>query len=288
METKVIGVQTGYLLEVVELPFSEKFAKLGYGDEVIFKDPENKEEYGVIKYVNRNCQDKDKVLYTSKILRKATPNDIQKIESHINTAKSSLEKCNKIVENLGLDMRVFSAGYSFDASKLYFLFNADDRVDFRDLVKELAQIMKKQIHLHQIGPRDKAKLIGGYGKCGRPLCCSTWLGKLESISMEMVREQALEGKGSSKLSGACGKLLCCLKYEVEAYKELRKLLPSMGSPIVLKTKSKEFDKKNAKVIGLDILNQKVKILFDRGEFSVVDLSEISSVSKEPSKLLKTT
>lgn len=288
MEIKVVGIESGCLLEVIEIPYSERFADLVYGDEVIYKDPENKEEYGMVKYVNRNCVDKNKVLFTSKILRKATANDIQKVESHISTARSSLEKCNKIVKNMGLEMSVFRAGYSFDSSKLYFLFTADDRIDFRELVKDLAKTMKKQIHLHQIGPRDKAKLIGGYGKCGRSLCCSTWLGKLESISMEMVREQALEGKGSSKLSGACGKLLCCLKYEVEAYKSLRKELPRIGAFVVLKNKQKDFNKKNAKVIGLDILNQKIKLYFDKGEVSVVNMPEIASVSSRPPEHIKTT
>ena len=234
METKVLGIQGGCLMEIVEIPYIEKYAGFSYGDEVIFKDAEGKEEYGVVKYCNRDTVAKDKVLFTSKILRKATANDIQKVESHIETARVSLEKCNKIVASFGLEMSVFRAGYSFDGSKLYFLFTADDRIDFRELVKELAKVMKKQIQLHQIGPRDKAKFIGGYGKCGRELCCSTWLGKLESISMEMVREQALEGKGSSKLSGACGKLLCCLKYEVDAYKALRKQLPRIGVFVSLK------------------------------------------------------
>ncbi len=288
MEIKVVGIESGCLLEVVEIPYSEKFADLVYGDEVIYKDPENKEEYGMVKYVNRNCADKNKVLFTSKILRKATANDIQKVETHINTARSSLEKCNKIVKTMKLEMSVFRAGYSFDGSKLYFLFTAEDRIDFRELVKDLAKTMKKQIHLHQIGPRDKAKLIGGYGKCGRSLCCSTWLGKLESISMEMVREQALEGKGSSKLSGACGKLLCCLKYEVEAYKSLRRELPRIGSFVVLKNKQKDFNKKNAKVIGLDILNQKIKLYFDKGEISVIDALEIASVSNNSPEHTKTT
>ena len=288
MEIKVVGIQSGCLLDVVEIPFSEKFAEVIRGDEVIYKDPEGREEYGLIKYVNRDCADKIKVLFTSKILRKATPNDIQKVEAQISSAKTSLEKCAKIVENLKLDMGVFRAGYSFDGSKIFFLFTADDRVDFRELVKDLAKEFKKQVHLHQIGPRDKAKLIGGYGKCGRPLCCTTWLGKLESISMEMVREQALEGKGSSKLSGACGKLLCCLKYEVDAYKELRKSLPGIGSEVTLKNKQKEFDKKNARVIGLDILNQKVKLLFGPNEYSVVSLGDISSSSRNSSNRIKTT
>ncbi len=148
MATKVIGIQTGYLLDVIEIPFIEKFSNLKYGDEVIYKNSEGREEYGMIKYVDRDCVDKNAILFTSKILRKATANDIQKIESHIDSAKIALEKCDKIVKSLGLEMRVFRAGYSFDGNGLYFLFTADDRVDFRDLVKELASAMKKQYQPH--------------------------------------------------------------------------------------------------------------------------------------------
>ena len=227
MVTKVIGIECAYSSSTVEIPFSEKDA-VNVGDEVIFKDAEEKEEYGIIKYVDKPASEADKVVFTSKILRRATPNDIQKVDSHTELCKASIKTCNGLIEKLGLDMSVFRAGYSFDGNRIHFMFTSEDRVDFRDLVKELARVLQKQIHLRQIGPRDKAKLIGGYGKCGRPLCCSTWLGKLESINMEMVRIQALESKGSSKLSGACGKLLCCLKYEVEAYRDLRKNIPQMG------------------------------------------------------------
>lgn len=270
MATKVFTIECGYSSSILELPYSEK-ADVNAGDEIIFKDAEGKEEYGIVKMVNVDTSSPDQILFTSKILRRATANDIQKVESHIDLAKNAIKECAEVVMKLGLDMHVFRAGYSFDGSKVHFLFTSEDRVDFRDLVKELAQILQKQIHLRQIGPRDKAKLIGGFGKCGRPLCCSTWLGKLESISMEMVRAQALESKGSAKLSGACGKLLCCLKYEVDAYKDLRKNLPSIGSIVKLKK-----PKEDVRIIALDILNQKVKVVLNNGESLVVDVAEIGT------------
>lgn len=271
MATKVIVIECGFSSSILEMPFNNKTDAL-VGEEVIFKDADGKEEYGVLKQIDVDSVDEDKILFTSMVLRRATPNDIQKVESHIELAKESLLKCSGVVKKYELDMHVFRAGYSFDGTRVHFMFTADDRVDFRDLVKDLAKVLQKQIHLRQIGPRDKAKLVGGFGKCGRPLCCSTWLGKLESISMEMVRSQALESKGSAKLSGSCGKLLCCLKYEVEAYRELKRNLPGIGT--VLKLKKKPND---AKVIALDILNQKLKVVFENGECTLVSALDVEKI-----------
>jgi cell fate regulator YaaT (PSP1 superfamily) len=272
MTTKVIGIQSAYCSDTIEIPFNEK-ADVVVGDEVIFKDEEDREEYGVIKYVNCDAADKDKVIFTSQILRKATANDIQRVDGNVEKAREAIAQCKALIEKLGVDMNVFRASYSFDGLRIHFMFTSEDRVDFRDLVKDLAKILKKQINLRQIGPRDKAKMVGGYGKCGRPLCCSTWLGKLESIGMEMVRMQALESKGSAKLSGACGKLLCCLKYEVEAYRDLRKGLPNIGEEVRMKKGTKEM----AKVIGLDILNQKMKVVSMSGEYMNLDRDDAERI-----------
>ncbi len=272
MTTKVVGIQSAYCSDTIEIPFNEK-ADVVVGDEVIFKDEEDREEYGVIKYVNCDAADKDKVIFTSQILRKATANDIQRVDGNVEKAREAIAQCKALIEKLGVDMNVFRASYSFDGLRIHFMFTSEDRVDFRDLVKDLAKILKKQINLRQIGPRDKAKMVGGYGKCGRPLCCSTWLGKLESIGMEMVRMQALESKGSAKLSGACGKLLCCLKYEVEAYRDLRKGLPNIGEEVRMKKGTKEM----AKVIGLDILNQKMKVVSMSGEYMNLDRDDAERI-----------
>lgn len=273
MANKVIGIECAYTSSIVEIPQSEKYGVV-VGDEVIFKDSEDKEEYGLIKYADRESVNDDKILFTSRILRKATANDIQKVDSHIENSKVGLRKAKELIDSMGLAMTIFRAGYSFDGTRVYFLFTSDDRVDFRDLVKQLAKILQKQIHLRQIGPRDKAKLIGGYGKCGRPLCCSTWLGKLESINMEMVRMQALESKGSSKLSGSCGKLLCCLKYEVEAYRDLRKTIPRIGTIVNVKKPAGK-----GMVVAVDILNQKVKVNLESGEYVVVPVGELEKAEK---------
>ena len=248
------------------------------GEEVIFKDAEDREEYGVVKYVGRDALEENKVLFTSRILRRATPNDIQKVENHIEMAGAAMEKCKEVLARLELDMAIFRAGYSLDGSKVHFMFTSEDRVDFRDLVKELAKTLQKQIHLRQIGPRDKAKMIGGYGKCGRELCCTSWLSDFSSISMEMVRAQALESKGSSKLSGSCGKLLCCLKYEVEAYRDLKKSLPHLGAKVrVIKSENV------GTVIALDILNQKLKVVFEGGETLIVDSKDVEKAAVSNNK-----
>jgi len=276
MVTKVIGIKSAYSSDVIEIPFSDKTSVVE-GDEVIFKDKDDREEYGVVKYVDREAVEADDVVFTSKILRKATANDIQRVDGNIDKAKSAMVKCNSIIKDLKLDMSVFRTGYSFDGSSVHFMFTSEDRVDFRELVKLLAKTLKKQIHLKQIGPRDKARMISGYGKCGRSLCCSTWLGKLESINMEMVRIQGLENKGSSKLSGTCGKLLCCLKYEVDAYKSLRKGLPRAGSIVSVKKNCELKAKERVKVFAVDILNQKIKVATESGDVYTLNASDVEDL-----------
>ncbi len=271
MTTKVIKLNCFYSSSTVEIPFSDKYDFL-IGDTVIFKDEGGREEAGVVKAVNCDATDKEKVLFESKVLRKATPNDLQKIDGCFSSAEVFLDACRKTVKKLELDMNVFVAGCSFDGTKAHFLFTSEDRVDFRDLVKDLAKILQKQIHLRQIGPRDKAKLVSGYGKCGQPLCCSFWLKEMESVGMDMVRAQGLEGKGSLKLSGSCGKLLCCLKYEVELYKEFKKSLPKIGAKVKVKGKDGE-----GFVSALDILNQKIRVSFARDDFCVFEPKDIEKV-----------
>lgn len=278
MITNVTGIDCKYSSSIVEVPFDEK-SGVSVSDSIIFKDEEGHEEFGKVLYIDRSSNDEKQIRFDSKILRKATANDFQKVESGVERAERALTECKSIIKKLNLEMYAFDARYSFDGSKVNFLFTADERVDFRDLVKELARILKKQIHLRQIGPRDKAKLIGGRGRCGRQLCCNTFLRKMESIGMEMVREQGLESKGSSKLSGACGKLLCCLKYEVEAYRDLKDSLPQIGSFVKLKKSAvPELKAREGQVMALDVLNQKVRVQLSDGENVVVSGAEIAGKS----------
>jgi cell fate regulator YaaT (PSP1 superfamily) len=278
MLQKVITIYCTYSSRALEIPFNEKTVA-SPGEQVIYKDSEEKEEFGVVQSVGRDSVDPDKILFTSRILRPASANDIQRFNSHEELSQEALAKCKGLIRKYGLDMQVFSSRYSFDGSQVMFMFTADERIDFRDLVKDLAKILQKQIYLRQIGPRDKAKLIGGFGKCGRSLCCSTFLGKLDSVNMEMVRAQSLESKGSSKLSGTCGKLLCCLKYEADAYRDLRKSLPRIDSIVILK-KGVNSPSNEGRVIALDVLNRMVKLHFANHDDSlVVSADDIDTIKK---------
>ncbi|MBU1992930.1 MAG: regulatory iron-sulfur-containing complex subunit RicT [Patescibacteria group bacterium] len=266
---KVVGIYCLAQKELFELPMPEK---VGFerGDMVIFSDKDKKEEAGKVLYLDRSADEEEKVLKESAVLRKMTPNDVQKMETNINRGQDVVEPTLKKIEKYGLDMQLFEASYSFDGSKINFIFTADDRVDFRELVKDLAKHFQKQIHLKQIGPRDKARVVSGVGRCGRKLCCSAFLNRMESITMDMVRSQDLVSKGSSKLSGSCGKLLCCLKYEVEEYARLRSELPPMGS--IVKTKDVE-----GRVIGLDVLNQKMKLAVGDRNVIIAKAKDVKNV-----------
>lgn len=266
----VTGIFDQFTRKEILLPEGEN-AELAAENYVIFHDDENRENIGRVHYASREVPEThDKILKNYSFLRKATPNDVQKMEVQGAKSAETMQKCKEKIAEHNLEMILEFVEYSLDGNRINFIFTADDRVDFRDLVKDLAKTFQKQIHLQQIGPRDKARIVTGRGKCGKGLCCSNWLNDLQSITMDMVRSQNLESKGSAKLSGCCGKLMCCLRYEVEEYKKLKKNLPKYGSIVKVK-------KGNAKVIGLDILNQNVKLLFSDHSFEVTPASEIKKI-----------
>jgi len=165
------------------------------------------------------------------IIRKATSTDLKNNEHNKELAVESLEICRREIAKLKLDMNLISAEYTLDRSKVIFVYVADDRVDFRELLKELASILKCRIELRQIGMRDKAKIIGGLGACGMETCCSRFLSEFDVVSINMAKNQLL-ALNTQKLSGQCGKLMCCLRYEDSTYKELRAGLPKINSQIV--------------------------------------------------------
>lgn len=185
------------------------------------------------------------------VLRKATDTDIKLAEINQKDAVFALEICEAEVKKLGLDMNLISCEYTLDKSKVLFSYLADDRVDFRELLKVLASKLHTRIELRQIGSRDKAKMIGGLGSCGLPLCCSTFLNEFDGISINRAKNQML-AINIPKLSGQCGKLICCLKYEDDAYTEERKKYPDLGSKYFI-------DKVEYTVTGVNILSSVVKI-----------------------------
>lgn len=270
---KVTGIFDQFTRKEILVPEGDNVEWKG-GDYAIYHDDENRENIGRVHYAGREVPEShEKIQKSFSFLRKATANDIQKMEMNGGKSADAMLKCRDKIKEHKLEMILEFVEYSLDGNRVNFIFTADDRVDFRELVKDLAKTFQKQIHLQQIGPRDKARIVSGRGKCGKGLCCSNWLNDLQSITMDMVRSQNLESKGSAKLSGCCGKLMCCLRYEVSEYKKLKKNLPKYGSIVKVK-------KGDAKVIGLDILNQKVKLMYPDHSFEIIPIADIKKVVTE--------
>ena len=200
-----------------------------------------------------------------KIKRVANRADLELFVYNQAKAEKSLEICKEIVKEYGLDMHVVSCEYGLDASKVIFMYTSETRVDFRELLKELASVFKCRIELRQIGPRDKSKIVGGLGSCGLPLCCSSFLGEFDGVSINMAKNQML-AINIDKISGACGRLLCCLKYEDDTYTKEKQRFPKIGSKV-------KYDNKIVKVTGLNVISDLVKIEHD-GNISFVSLDEI--------------
>ncbi len=185
------------------------------------------------------------------VVRKATQSDVDSYNKNKELSKEAMLTCEQSIKRLGLDMNLISAEYTLDRSKVIFSYVADERVDFRELLKDLASIFKCRIELRQIGPRDKAKYIGGIGTCGMETCCSRFLADFDVVSINMAKNQLL-ALNIQKLSGQCGKLMCCLKYEDDLYKELRKNLPKMNEMV-------EYKGKRFRVTSMNVLSNLAKI-----------------------------
>lgn len=203
-----------------------------------------------------------------KVKRKANRADIDVHAFNKAKASKSLEICKDIVKEYDLDMHLVSCEYTLDASKVIFMYTSESRVDFRELLKELASVFKCRIELRQIGPRDKSKIVGGLGSCGLPLCCASFLGEFDGVSINMAKNQML-AINIDKISGSCGRLLCCLKYEDDTYSEEKKRFPKIGSRV-------KYDNKVVKVVGLNVISDLVKIDYD-GNISFVSLKEIKKL-----------
>lgn len=200
-----------------------------------------------------------------KVKRKANRADIELYAYNEAKAEKSLEICKDVVKQYDLEMHLVSCEYTLDASKVIFMYTSETRVDFRELLKELASVFKCRIELRQIGPRDKSKIVGGLGSCGLPLCCSSFLGEFDGVSINMAKNQML-AINIDKISGACGRLLCCLKYEDDTYTKEKQRFPKIGSKV-------KYDNKIVKVTGLNVISDLVKIEHD-GNISFVSLDEI--------------
>lgn len=226
------------------------------GDKVIVETAMGEEMGDVV--VNKKELPDDKITNPlKKVVRIATKEDLKNLEYYKSKEPEALKICEEKIKKHKLDMNLTDVEYKFDGSKVLFYFTADGRIDFRELVKELAGIFKTRIELRQIGVRDEVKRIGGNGVCGRELCCCSFLGNFETVSIKMAKEQNLS-LNPSKISGNCGRLMCCLKYEQEAYEDKLKKLPKIGA--IVKTQDGE-----GVVDNVEILKEQLKVKFKDGD-----------------------
>lgn len=208
-------------------------------------------EFGKVVVAKKQVDEKDIVLPLKKIIRMADQKDKLVVEENKKAAEEAYDICLKKVEEHGLEMKLVDVEYTFDRNKIIFYFTADGRVDFRELVKDLAAIFRTRIELRQIGVRDEAKMLGGIGPCGRMLCCSTFLGDFDPVSIKMAKDQNLS-LNPTKISGLCGRLMCCLKYENDEYETAKEQLPDLGEMI-------ETPLGLGKVVGLNILERVLQV-----------------------------
>ena len=187
-------------------------------------------EFGEVALANREVVDDDVLKPLKKLIRIATESDEKVVDTNQTRAKEAFVICEKKIAEHKLDMKLVSVEYTFDLNKVLFYFTADGRIDFRDLVKDLASVFRTRIELRQIGVRDEAKVLGGLGICGRPLCCASFLDDFQPVSINMAKQQNLS-LSPTKISGTCGRLMCCLKYEQEAYEELARVTPRVESTV---------------------------------------------------------
>ena len=215
-------------------------------------------EFGTVVSAPREVED-DKVIQPLKpVLRIATQKDIEQEADNKRKEKEAFRICLEKIKKHGLEMKLIDAEYTFDNNKVLFYFTADGRIDFRELVKDLASVFKTRIELRQIGVRDETKIVGGIGICGRPLCCHTHLSEFIPVSIKMAKEQNLS-LNPTKISGVCGRLMCCLKHEEETYEELNRRLPNVGDHVTTD------DGLKGEVASVNVLRQLVKVIVDVGD-----------------------
>ncbi len=258
---KVVGVAFNKKGRVYN--FSANNHDLNIGDTVIV-ETEKGYQYGHVITNIKEIDENDFNIPLKNVVRLTTKKDDQNYFKNNQDAGKALNKARELVDELKLDMHIMDASYTFDRKQLLFNFTADDRIDFRELAKRLAAIYKTRIELRQIGVRDKAREVGGLGPCGRMLCCNTFLTDLNSVTINMAKNQML-ALNPTKINGACGRLLCCLSYEDIVYSKLRENLPDIGEMYKDKNVS-------GKVVNLDILGQKVYIEDKDGNTTIVEIN----------------
>ena len=259
--------------------FNPKGLKVKKGDKVIVETTQG-EELAEVLIPNRMVEDEKIIEPLKKVIRIANNKDIKRYEECKKIEKEAFKICQQKIKEHKLDMTLTEVECKFDNSKVIFYFTADGRIDFRDLVKDLAAIYRTRIEMRQIGVRDEVKRIGGNGVCGRELCCCTFLSDFETVSIKMAKEQNIS-LNPSKISGNCGRLMCCLKYENEVYEDKLKRLPNVGA--IVKTEEGE-----GEVDGVETLKERVKVKFrtEDGDgytykrYDAKDIKVIKDIAKE--------
>ncbi len=252
---KVIGVRFRTAGKVYF--FDPGKLEIKQGDHVIVETARGI-EYGTVIGMPREVEDEKVVQPLKSVLRIANQKDDEQEASNRQKEKDAFKICLEKIRKHGLQMKLIDAEYTFDNNKVLFYFTADGRIDFRELVKDLAAVFKTRIELRQIGVRDETKILGGIGICGRPLCCHTHLSEFAPVSIKMAKEQNLS-LNPTKISGVCGRLMCCLKNEEETYEELNRKLPNVGDYVTTD------DGLKGEVQSVNVLRQLVKVIVDVGD-----------------------
>ena len=271
--TKVVGVRFRNVGKIYYFDPKEYIVK--EGDHVIVETARGV-EYGKVVLTPRNIKEEDVVHPLKEVLRVATKEDEEREQQNRIKEKEAFKICQKKIREHELDMKLIDAEYTFDNNKVLFYFTADGRIDFRQLVKDLAAIFKTRIELRQIGVRDETKILGGIGICGRCLCCHTYLSEFAPVSIKMAKEQNLS-LNQTKISGVCGRLMCCLKNEQETYEALNKKLPGLGDTVTTP------DGLQGTVQSVNVLRQLVKVVVEVNDEKEIQEFPVDSLKFRPRK-----
>lgn len=247
------------------------------GDQVIVETSRGL-EFGDVVVGPKEVSEDEVVLPLKKVLRIATEDDKAVVEANHEKEKEAFDICLRKIKDHGLPMKLIDVEYTFDVSKIIFYFTAEGRVDFRELVKDLAAIFRTRIELRQIGVRDEAKMLGGLGTCGRTLCCASFLGEFDPVSIRMAKDQNLS-LNPSKISGICGRLMCCLRFENEAYERAREIVPNVGTKV--KTKHGV-----GQVVANNLLKETVTVELENLEKLDLSVAEIKVIHEKCEKCPK--
>lgn len=250
--TQVIGVRFKEIGKIYYFdPANKKIEK----NQFVIVETTRGVECGIVAIANKEIADEEIAKPLKPVLKIATQQDLEQVEQNKIKSKKAFELCEQKIVQHNLDMKLIDVEYTFDNNKILFYFTADGRIDFRNLVKDLASIFRTRIELRQIGVRDEAKMLGGLGICGREFCCSSFLGDFQPVSIKMAKEQGLS-LNPSKISGTCGRLMCCLKYEQDTYESLLAVTPKVGAYV-------ETPEGKGHVIEVSVLTGILKVILDK-------------------------